>query len=341
MLESDGSNLGGATVSLNYLVEYLQKQHFSHDLIDTQTFKKGWKRLLNPFYILFPFFIKIFKTNVVFINVSQGGTKTVAPLLFIFTKLFRKKFVFRPFGGAMQDHYEKYATWQKWLFEKTLLQSDIFFLQTQELINYFKNKGKHILQLPTSRYQAPSHYLRPNRPFQKRFIFLGHVNRDKGIDYLLQATETLDNSFTVHIYGPIHDEKYKAILKKNKHYKGLLKKEKVLPTLQQYDVLILPTFYRGEGYPGAIIEAYSLGLPVITTQWRAIPEIVHHEKTGLVIPPKSTRDLAQAMNYFNEKNYVNFSKQARLYFNERFDAKVVTKKAIKVIKEVTYLPPPN
>ena len=228
MLMPDQSNLGGATISLNYLVEYLKKHQYSYKLLDTQRFKNPLRLLLNPIYILFTFLIKMPFADVIFVNVSQKGTKTVAPILYLLSKIFSKKFVFRPFGGAMQDHYEKYANWQKWLFHKTLLQSDIFFLQTKELVKFFKPKGKRILQLATSRDKPPKEYLRPNRPFQKRFLFLGHINESKGLDYLLEAIQQLDSSYVIDIYGPIHEQKYETIFEKIDNYKGVLQKEKVL-----------------------------------------------------------------------------------------------------------------
>lgn len=332
MLMPDQSNLGGATVSLNYLVEYLKKHGFSYQLLDTQRFKNPFRMLLNPIYVLTIFLFKMPFVDVVFVNVSQGGTKTIAPILYFLSRIFGKKFVFRPFGGAMQDHYTQYANWQKWLFEKTLLQSDIFFLQTRELVEFFKPKGKRILQLATSRNQPLKEYLRPNRPFQKRFVFLGHVNKDKGLDVILETIQTLDASYKIDIYGPIQEEKYRSIFAKTDNYKGILSKENVLPTLREYDVLILPTFYRGEGYPGAIIEAYSIGLPVISTRWRAIPEIVEDGVTGRLVAPKSVEELVAAIESFDEDNYGGFSKKSRGYFCEHFETKKVTEQVFKSIE---------
>lgn len=332
LLRPDGSNLGGATVSLNYLVEYLQKTGQPHELLDTQFFTNRFLKILNPIRVLVVFLIKIFKTDVVFVNVSQFGVKTISPVLYILTKFFGKKFVMRPFGGAMRDHYEKYNSLQKIIFEKTILQADIFYLQTGDLVDYFSPKGKNILKLPTSRNAPPPEYLRSNRSFQKRFLFLGHVNSDKGIDYLLEAGQELGAAYIIDIYGPIQEKKYRSIFQKRNQkakYQGVLKKEEVLPTLQKYDVLILPTHYRGEGYPGAIIEAYSLGLPVITTNWRAIPEIVEDRKTGLLISTKSADDLAEAIEFFDKNNYPEFSANARRYFLENFEADAVTGRAIE------------
>jgi glycosyltransferase involved in cell wall biosynthesis len=75
--------------------------------------------------------------------------------------------------------------------------------------------------------------------------------------------------------------------------------EKVQQTLSKYDVLLLPTFYAGEGYPGAIIEAYSCGIPVIATAWRSIPEIVH-KNSGILIPPHSSAALANAIDRLSD-----------------------------------------
>ena len=43
-----------------------------------------------------------------------------------------------------------------------------------------------------------------------------------------------------------------------------------------------------------VIEAYAAGLPVITTNWRAIPEIVD-ETSGILIEPKDSVQLLEAM----------------------------------------------
>ena len=43
--------------------------------------------------------------------------------------------------------------------------------------------------------------------------------------------------------------------------------------LGEADCLIFPTFYPNEGLPVVLIEALAYGLPVLTTRWRAIPEI--------------------------------------------------------------------
>ena len=61
----------------------------------------------------------------------------------------------------------------------------------------------------------------------------------------------------------------------------------------EYDVLVLPTFWKGEGYPGVIIEAFSVGLPVVATNLPGISEMIDSQ-SGILVPPHSASTLAKA-----------------------------------------------
>lgn len=318
------NKIGGARVSFSHLVQFFERKNIDFELLNTHPFELGWKRFFNPIYVLATFVLKAPKSNIIFVNMSQNGAKKIAPFFFVVSRLLGKKFIFRPFGGSMQLYFEKYSSLQKWIFRKTILKSDIFFLQTKALMNFFSKMGGQTIQLPTSR-DLPD--FQKQTPFQKRFVFMGHIKASKGIDLLIEAKEKLGDSVDIHLYGPIKEAKYHSIFEAKKGlYQGLLPKEKVLDKLAKYDVLVLPTHFSGEGYPGAIIEAYSIGLPVISTHWQAIPEIVEHGKTGYLIQPHSIKELIQAMTFFDKSNYQKLSKNARQYFLDHFNAEVVLEK---------------
>ncbi len=325
--------IGGATISFGYLINYLEETGEDFRLVNTQQMPNGLGRLWNPFYVIFKVMIYALWSDVIFLNSSRGGTKYLVPLLYFFSKIFNTKFVFRPFGGDIKDYTAQYNPWQKWIFKNTVLKADIFFLQTKELMEYYANSNANTIQFSTSRRKPIDNLLRGDRPYNRRFVYLGFINQAKGIDHLLAAAKELGDDYTVHIYGPIKEERYHAIFKAHPAiYQGVLNKEKVLSTLRFYDVLVLPTHYRGEGYPGAIIEAYSLGLPVISTRWKAIPEIVQDRTTGLLIDPESTEQLVSAMKNFDKNNYQEYSEQAINYFENHFDVNLVTERALTEIK---------
>jgi glycosyltransferase involved in cell wall biosynthesis len=64
--------------------------------------------------------------------------------------------------------------------------------------------------------------------------------------------------------------------------------------MRRMGVLVLPSFT--EAFPVALLEAMSLGVPVIATEVAGVPEIVTDEETGLLVPPGDVKTLARAMD---------------------------------------------
>jgi glycosyltransferase involved in cell wall biosynthesis len=69
----------------------------------------------------------------------------------------------------------------------------------------------------------------------------------------------------------------------------------VLEILPALDVFTLPSRY--EGLPTAIVEAMVCGVPVVATAVNAVPDLVIPGETGLLVPPRRPRLLAQAVRY--------------------------------------------
>jgi glycosyltransferase involved in cell wall biosynthesis len=63
---------------------------------------------------------------------------------------------------------------------------------------------------------------------------------------------------------------------------GWLDQTAVQALLERTDVFVLPSL--SEGLPMAILEAFSYGIAVVATPVNAIPDVVEHEKNGLLVP---------------------------------------------------------
>jgi glycosyltransferase involved in cell wall biosynthesis len=59
------------------------------------------------------------------------------------------------------------------------------------------------------------------------------------------------------------------------------------------DVYCLASFY--EGLPLTILEAMAAGVPIVATDVIGINEVVHHEKTGLLVAPDNPQELAEGL----------------------------------------------
>ena len=67
-----------------------------------------------------------------------------------------------------------------------------------------------------------------------------------------------------------------------------------LDLLLSVDVMVLPSYYR-EGVPHSLIEALSVGLPIITTDMPGCRMVVKDQHNGFMIPPRNSNELLNAM----------------------------------------------
>ncbi|HEY2328593.1 MAG TPA: glycosyltransferase family 4 protein, partial [Verrucomicrobiae bacterium] len=75
---------------------------------------------------------------------------------------------------------------------------------------------------------------------------------------------------------------------------GFVSAERKAQALAGADVFCFPTYYLAENQPGTLIEAMAYGLPIVTTRWRSIPEMLPENYPGLV-DPKSPEQIALAL----------------------------------------------
>lgn len=89
--------------------------------------------------------------------------------------------------------------------------------------------------------------------------------------------------------------------------------------LAKFDVFVLPSLF-GEGLPMVVLEAMSVGLPVIASRVEGVPCAVVHRETGLLVEPASVSQLASAVEEFvaGRVDYQAMSCAARQRHAEQF-----------------------
>ena len=86
------------------------------------------------------------------------------------------------------------------------------------------------------------------------------------------------------------------------------------------DIFVLPSFYR-EGIPRVLLEAASMGLPIVTTDSPGCREVVEHGVNGFLVPPRDPDALAQAIMRLIEDPEMRerFGQESRQRAVARFD----------------------
>ena len=320
--KKDSSKTGGAIVLFENLIEQCEKNEIDYHVIDTN--KKNYCNSLFAYHSIILQLLR-YQKKANHISLHSSRDYVILGLFVVLIgKIFGKSTSLRKFGGEAANVYNSAGSFKKKILSFIFTKTNILFFEMKHLVSFFSQINPHTYWFPNVRRrellaQFP-------RTFQKRFVFISHVKHEKGVDEILKASNCLDDSYTLDIYGPINEPKYtpEHFSQYKANYKSALPATDVLTTLNQYNVLILPTFYKGEGYPGIIIEAYSLGIPVIATTLPGIKEITYDHQTGILITPKNVNELVSAIEAFNESNYSAMSSAAYQKFDD-FDADIQTK----------------
>lgn len=167
-------------------------------------------------------------------------------------------------------------------------------------------------------------------------LYLSNLMREKGILDLISAIELIkDNSiFSFDLAGEI-EEDLKVILKTtipkaNCNYHGIVKGEAKISLLRKADILILPSY--DEGQPLCILEAYSYGCAVITTDVGGISDIFKNNINGIFCQVNNPSSIVWAIEK-TINNLENFKLNNRALAEEKYSTEQYVDNLLKIIEE--------
>jgi len=146
----------------------------------------------------------------------------------------------------------------------------------------------------------------PGRP--PLIMSVGDLVEKKGFPYLLQAAsmvQSRDAEFRLVIVGegPMREDLARIAaglqLRERVEFVGELPPQQVRRLYQEADVFVLASVVAGDGdrdgLPTVLLEALAMGIPTVASDISAIPELIEHQKTGLLARPGDVRDLAEKL----------------------------------------------
>lgn len=140
-----------------------------------------------------------------------------------------------------------------------------------------------------------------------KFVFVGWLVKEKGVDKLLAAAHALskNNKFILQIIGGGTLESYcRDFVESNGLHdyieiNGWQDNDFIVKALKSSHVFILPS--EAEGFPNALLEAMALGLPSICTQVGGVSDSLKNEVNGYLLKDNSISSIIIAMrNYIEE-----------------------------------------
>jgi glycosyltransferase involved in cell wall biosynthesis len=132
------------------------------------------------------------------------------------------------------------------------------------------------------------------------FMTVANLRPEKGYDVLLEATKAIvDSGLPIRLAavgrGPLREEIHTrhVELGLGDRFQFLGQRDDVLQLLAGADAFVLAS--RHEGLPVTLMEATSVGLPIVASRVGGIPQVLEDEVNAILVPPGNPGLLAQAM----------------------------------------------
>ncbi len=120
----------------------------------------------------------------------------------------------------------------------------------------------------------------------------------------------------------------------NDHVRFFAIINKTQEMLSLFDIFAMPS--RQEGLGLSIMEAQASGLPVVASRVGGIPSLIEHGKTGLLVEPENSDELADAIiRLFNDGAYLKEMGEAgRLFIQSAHSADKMTDKVQQLYQKI-------
>lgn len=176
-----------------------------------------------------------------------------------------------------------------------------------------------------------------------RFLFVGRVMQEKGVDELFEAMRKLvadGYKCTLDVLGGYEEDYAEKIIEYEKegwlNYHGYQKD--VRPFIEKAHCFVLPSWH--EGMANTNLECAAMGRPVITSNIHGCKEAVIENVSGFLCEKQDAESLYEVMKKFIGLTYDErkaMGKAGREHMESVFDKKIVINTTIKVVYSNSYV----
>ena len=313
-------NGGISGVINNYYSAGLDEQI---DLTYIGTMEDGSKvhKLLVAAKALLKFVMVVQKYDIVHVNMaSDVSIYRKMPFVQI-ASLCKKKIIIHQHGGHIDEfYYEICNDRQRKRIQRVMDKADKMLVVAPHLKDIFGDitDANKITVFPNT-IKVPPVYEKDYSG--QKILFLGRLCKEKGISELLDAVSELREQYPglqMYLGGIWVDEDLKEKADRHSewvHQLGWIDSEKKEKYLKECNVFVLPTYF--EGMPVSLLEGMAYGCACVATNVGGIPYMVTPQETGVLIPPKDTKALKDALAELLED--VNLQKKCGIAAREKIN----------------------
>ncbi len=279
-------------------------------------------------------FIQLFFTFMRCRNIVLVSSQTVGPYiayLKVLKTLFGNNFIYVTTGSRFPERIKQ----SKDCLSRFRFVS-VFLVESSTCVSELRSLGFSNVELFRNFLQIDIDNL-PQRKTRNdckdiKLCFFSRVTPEKGIfdaiSVFKRALSVLaDYKLSLYIYGVIEPSIKKEFYASIENcpsikYMGCVKSEVAAATLTNYDILLFPTRFPGEGIPGTLIHAFASGILIISSKWKLFDEMMTSGYNALSFEHKNTEAFFETLLYAirNLQELSCIGQNARKEYN-KFDIK--------------------
>ena len=162
-------------------------------------------------------------------------------------------------------------------------------------------------------------------------LYVGRLDHVKGVEYLIGAAKNIVDKYESVKFVLVGEGSLRTAYqtmardyKENILFLGW--RSDVAKLMHAADIFVLSSL--SEGCPNVVLEAAATGLPIVATNVGAVPEIITHTKSGLLVPPRNVEQLEHAISTFIEDPETGrrMGERLREYVQENFSVEAIGKR---------------
>lgn len=240
---------------------------------------------------------------LVHIHLSSRASFWRKSMVCALARLARRPYLLHAHGSEFADFYEECSPPARRIV-RTVLANATLVLALSETWRTTLQRISPQARIEVLMNAVPLPALAERRPAEQRpnLLFFGEIARHKGVIELTRAFAQVATALpglqlifagTGRAVAETRELTAQLGLDGRTEFTGWLESQRKRAVLADATIFVLPSYV--EGVPMALLEAMSLGLPVIATPVGGVPEIVTHEVDGLLVPPGDVPALAAAI----------------------------------------------
>lgn len=308
------SNYNGGQENKTRAVYKILKEKYGESTIETID-TLNWKK--HPIKLLISIIKSVMNSEAIIMMPAQNGVKFFLKIYTILNKIYRRKLLYVVIGGWLPDFFE---TNKKML--KYAKQIDKILVETNKMKQKLINQGLDNVDIfvnfkDIEPLKENEIVVNLNRPY--KLCTFSRVMKEKGIEDAIEAVRLVNEKasetlYTLDIYGQIeagYKESFDNLLNtlpEYIRYMGCIESSKGIRVLSQYDFLLFPTYYEGEGMAGTLVDSMFAGLPAIVSNWKYNEEVIIDKFNGFVFETRNVNQLKEILQKIEVENIADMKK---------------------------------